>query len=344
MAVEHGGKLLQVAREYGSDPEEWLDLSTGVSPFTYPVGDIPACVWNQLPQTDDGLEAAAKSYYNAPHEPLAVAGSQAAIMALPAVLREKLGRCGVVALPRVGYKEHEHAWRSFVHNQQQWTVLYYDDSPGQALLEQSDVLVVINPNNPSANLLSRAQLHKLHRQVAEQGGWLIVDEAFVDITPQCSVLSADKQLENLLVLRSVGKFFGLAGVRVGFLFAEAEIKAVMQEHLGPWCVTGPSRWVMRQALADTAWQQSSRVRIKRAGARLQQLLSRYLALPMAGSHLFTTLYLQDAARLHDLLCREQILCRLCDEKNALRFGLPGDQAQWQQLEQALIKLSDNGVL
>lgn len=339
MVIKHGGNLLQIANRYESNVKDWLDLSTGVSPFTYPISVIPNHVWNQLPQANDGLEAAAKIYYSAPNEPVAVAGSQAAIMLLPRVLMsdQKSERC-VVALPRVGYKEHEHAWRTFEQNNSHWQVLLYEEFPTSEQVERSDVVLVINPNNPSGQKFSRAYLKQLHQSLKQRNRTLIVDEAFADIPSQQSMLTPDIDMDNLIVLRSVGKFFGLAGARVGFVFANTAIKQQIEELMGPWTVTGPSRWVMKQALLDSRWQSRVTKRIQQASERLNQLLENTFSFPRAGTDLFTTVYTDDAIHLHDQLCRLNILVRLCDEKNALRFGLPEDEFQWQKLESALLEL------
>lgn len=337
--IKHGGNLIQVASRYGTNSEEWLDLSTGVSPFTYPVGEIPHHVWNQLPQVNDGLEAAAQIYYNAPNEPLAVSGSQAAIMLLPSVLMsiQQRENC-VVALPRVGYKEHEHAWRKFAQNHSNCEIVLYDAFPTAAQIAQSDVILVINPNNPSGQIFSSTYLKQLHRSLQQKNGTLIVDEAFADIPSEQSMLTPEVDLSHLVVLRSVGKFFGLAGARVGFVFANDEIKQQIEELMGPWTVAGPSRWVMKQALLDTQWQSSVTKRIQLASEKLNQLLDDTLSFPRTGTELFTTVFTDDAIHLHDQLCRQSILTRLCDEKNALRFGLPAQASQWQQLEHALLQV------
>ena len=339
MAMKHGGNLLQMAERYQSDVQDWIDLSTGVSPFTYPVGAIPVSAWNQLPQAHDGLELAAKYYYQGAIEPVAVAGSQAAIMALPSLLSDCLGKCDTIALPQVGYKEHEHAWRCFRHNHQQWTIIFYDDLPTSEQVAQSDVVLVINTNNPNGNFYSRERLLSLHAELAAHQGTLIVDEAFVDMTPENSVLTPSKQVENLIVLRSVGKFFGLAGARVGFVFAEPKLLGLLEEYIGPWGVSGPSRWILKQALSDSDWQQNNRKRIEQASLRLDNLLSTYLPLKTVGTALFKTVYIEEAIEFHELLCQARVLTRLCDEKNAIRFGLPVNEAQWQHLEAALRQLT-----
>jgi len=341
MAVKHGGNVLSMARQYRTDVNLWLDLSTGVSPFTYPVSSIPDWVWNQLPQMDDGLERAAKQYYHGPVEPVAVSGSQAAIMALPHLLTDLLGYCGVVALPRVGYKEHEHAWRSFQKNNERWTLLFYDDNPSDFETLKSDVVVVINPNNPTGKILNQHYLTQLASDLASRNATLVVDEAFVDIAPQNSVLNPSRRLNNVIVLRSVGKFFGLAGARVGFVFANRKIRESLIEYIGPWTVAGPSRWVLKKALLDVAWQKETKHKIDEASNRLEKMLTVYLPYLMDGTCLFKTVYTDNAMALYDRFCRQQILTRLCDEKNALRFGLPASESQWGQLENALITLNQN---
>lgn len=358
MAMTHGGNLLAIAKQMNSDVSEWLDLSTGVSPFTYPMTEMPEQCWNRLPEQNDGLEQAAKHYYAASIEPLVVAGSQAAIMALPACITKQLGYCGVIAIPRVGYKEHQHAWQSFHYYDQAWQIEFYDDYPSEQQIERSDVVLMINPNNPTGVLHSQQQMQQLAETMQSKNGFVIVDEAFGDSVENGSLLPVTSSFDHCVVLRSVGKFFGLAGARVGFLFAGDKLLEIVQEYLGPWTVTGPSRWVVRQALQDTSWQMQNRIRLNEQMKKLRKLLELYpLAdhfsinpsstgnrapvdrpssrVKFSGTDLFTTVYLDHAETCHRLLCEQKILTRLCDEKNAIRFGLPANPQQWQQLENGL---------
>ncbi|WED28722.1 aminotransferase class I/II-fold pyridoxal phosphate-dependent enzyme [Vibrio sp. DW001] len=340
--IKHGGNLLQITKCYGGDIDQWVDLSTGVSPYTYPISDLPDSVWNQLPQENDGLEVAAKNYYQSPEEPLAVAGSQAAIMLLPdAVKQIRGGRTGVVALPKVGYKEHQHAW---CHNRtgsgnDAWQVVWYDDMPTPEQINQCDVVVIINPNNPTGYQFDVDYLLTLHQALVRKNGILIVDEAFIDIHPQKSILCAINDLENLIVLRSIGKFFGLAGARVGFLYATEPLKSNVAERLGPWAVTGPSRWVVKHAIVDHEWQNKTSKKIEEASSKLKALLSNYLTSDFQGTPLFTTVYVENAPYLHEMLCQHQVFTRLCDEMNAVRFGLPASAFQWDKLESALVAIN-----
>lgn len=343
--IHHGGKLLNAIAQYGGNQETWVDLSTGVSPFTYPVPAIPAQVWNRLPQEHDGLEAVAQRYYGASIQPLAIAGSQAAIMLLPATLTDALGRCGRVCLPAVGYKEHQHAWQSFQAYGQRWSVEFYHQFPTPEQIAASDVVVVINPNNPTGDVCSARQLQQLQASLSQRGGYLVVDEAFMDCMPQHSLLSQAEHTDSLIVLRSIGKFFGLAGARAGFVFCCSSIMQGLKEQLGPWTVTGPTRWVVTQALQDTDWQQQTRSRICESMRRLCSLLRQYFDAPLASTDLFVTLPTRNlptcnlptrnAPWLHQQLCQQQVFTRLCDEGDAIRFGLPHTEQEWVQLQQAL---------
>lgn len=321
--LEHGGRLLRAAREYGIAPSDWLDLSTGISPFAWPVPPIPASAWMRLPEDDDGLIEVARAYYGAPRL-LPVAGSQAAIQALPRL--RQASRVGVIA---PGYNEHAHAWRQAGH-----AVI---SLPAQALLARADdfdVIVLIHPNNPGGERFERGPLLELHARLVERGGWLIVDEAFMDATPAHS-LCPETEREGLIVLRSAGKFFGLAGARAGFVCASAIVLEALRELLGPWTLSGPTRHVLRQALADRAWQDSARDRLHAGSTRLAELLTKHGLSPTAGCAFFQWWRHDDAPALHRALAARGVLTRRFDAPPSLRFGLPGSDDDFRRLDAAL---------
>jgi cobalamin biosynthetic protein CobC len=321
--LEHGGRLRQAARTYGIAVEDWLDLSTGISPFVWPVPDIPVSAWHRLPEDDDGLLEVASAYYDAPHV-LPVAGSQAAIQALP-MLRER-SRVGVIA---PGYNEHAHAWRKAGH---QVTCL-----PASLLLARADdfdVVILIHPNNPGGERFGREVLLRLREQLSTRGGWLIVDEAFMDATPDGS-LCPDTTREGLVVLRSVGKFFGLAGARAGFVCAPEPVLEALHEHLGPWTLSGPTRHLLKLALADLGWQAQAREWLRDSSARLADVLVTHKLIPTAGCALFHWWRDERAPALHRALAERGVLTRLFDEPHSLRFGLPADEAGFHRLAEAL---------
>jgi cobalamin biosynthetic protein CobC len=321
--LEHGGRLHRAAHRYGIALPDWLDLSTGISPFAWPVPAIPAQAWHRLPEDDDGLLESARDYYGVANL-LPVAGSQAAIQVLPR-LRPR-SRVGVVA---PGYAEHAHAWREAGHE--------VATLPAPELIAQAqrfDVIVLIHPNNPGGDTFAREELLALHAGLAARGGWLVVDEAFIDATPERSIVDASDR-DALVVLRSVGKFFGLAGARAGFVFTSMSLLDAVRERLGPWTLGGPTRHVVRHALADRAWQAQARPRLHATSARLAALLATHGLAPGAGTAFFQWHRSERAPALHVALARRGILTRLFEQPASLRFGLPADEAAFARLDIAL---------
>lgn len=280
--VTHGGNLRAASARFGIPYEAWLDLSTGINPHGYPVADVPAAIWNRLPEDDDGLAEHAARYYGAV-DALPVAGSQAAIRTLPDLLPR--GRVGIAVL---GYSEYAPAFARAGHTVVPLAPADFTTHAERLTGADShalDHLVVVNPNNPDGRLIAPAQLHSWHRALAARGGTLLVDEAFIDCQPEHSVASLSAQ-PGCIVLRSTGKFFGLAGTRIGFVLAIPAVLAQLRAVLGHWTVNGPARWIAAQAMADTAWQTTTRTTLRHAGARLGALLRRH-GLPAEATPLFS---------------------------------------------------------
>lgn len=322
--LEHGGRLQRAVQQYGIAREQWLDLSSGIAPWAYAIPDIPLRAWARLPETHDGLEQAAADYYRV-RQVLPVAGSQAAIQALP----QLRGRSNVGVLSPC-YAEHAQAWLRAGHQ-----VLEVQGDRVDDLLDSLDVLVVVNPNNPTGCLFKAGQLLEWHARLARRGGWLLVDEAFMDNTPQLS-LAAHAHQVGLIVLRSFGKFFGLAGVRLGFVLAERKLLRLLAEQVGPWVVSGPTRVLGQACLQDTENHTRQRIRSDQASERLATLLERYGFKPQGGSALFQWLITDQAQTLYEFMARRGILLRLFTHNSSLRFGLPADAAEEARLEQAFI--------
>lgn len=324
--LEHGGNLQQAAQQYGRPLADWLDLSTGINPQHYPIPALPAALFHRLPAAADSLHAMAKAYYGAPHV-LACAGSQAALQVLP-----RLRAPCHVAMPRTMYQEHAHAWQQAGHQ-----VHFFEQSPDDALLQQCEVLLVCNPNNPTGQKYAAKTLLAWHAALARRGGWLVVDEAFMDSTPQHSLASQSGQA-GLWVLRSLGKFFGLAGLRVGFLLGEPTALAQVAALLGPWTLAGPSQYLAELALADRSWQQQMRAQLPVQSANLAQLLTQYGLTPYGGTDLFQYVQHPCAHQFHQSLAQYGVWTRYFAAPQALRFGLPSE-ADWPRLAQALGSLA-----
>ena len=321
--LEHGGRLNLAAARYGIPRAAWLDLSTGINPNGWPVPGLPATAWSRLPEEEDGLAAAAKNYYET-DALLPVAGTQAAIQALPHLRAP----CNVGVI-HPGYAEHAHAWRRAGHR----VIQVMADAVARDLTHL-EVLLLINPNNPTGACFTPQQLLDWHSELAVRGGWLLVDEAFMDATPEQS-LASHAPRPGLILLRSLGKFFGLAGARVGFVIAETQLLDRLRTELGPWTVAAPSRWVAARALADTKWQQLARGHLAAAHIQLTQCLARHGLQPAGGCALFQWVRTSDAVDIHRALARQGILIRLFKDPLSLRFGLPGTSGEWRRLATAL---------
>ncbi|MEB0075885.1 threonine-phosphate decarboxylase CobD [Pseudomonas sp. CCI3.2] len=333
--LEHGGRLKQAAVRYGIAEDNWLDLSSGIAPWPWPVPEIPMRAWARLPEINDGLEAAACAYYGA-EQVLPVPGSQAAIQALP-----RLRRAGKVGVLSPCYAEHAEAWRSsgfLVREMLEDEVDYFLDS--------LHVLVVVNPNNPTGLTIAPERLLDWHARLAQRGGWLVVDEAFMDNTPELS-LSAETWRVGLIVLRSFGKFFGLAGARLGFVIAEPQLLKLLERHIGPWAINGPTRVLGQACLNDVEGHRQQRLRTQQASERLAALMTQHGLEPQGGCALFQWLVTPLAVSVHEFCASHGVLLRLflnsqTPQHSSLRFGLPADEAQWQRLEQVLSDYNKDG--
>lgn len=335
----HGGNLQAAVRRYGIERGDWLDLSTGIAPWGWPVPSIPADVWQRLPEAECPLQQPAAAYYGCdPQAVLAVPGSQFAIQTLPTLLSPRR-----VAIPVLGYFEHRKAWQSAGHQ----LVNYGENEVERVdqMIEAGalDVVLVINPNNPSAARLEKTRLLKWRESLSQRGGLMIVDEAFMDAAPGESLAPACPR-SGLVVLRSLGKFFGLAGLRLGFVLGDAGWLQKLQAKLGPWAVNGPAQYAGSRALADRDWQRGQRQRLNHWLPLQRQLLEsigRKCGWRVRSGPLFISLRLANtqAQTLADHLGQKGILVRRFvgpgAEPGCVRLGLVKDAIQLERLQLAL---------
>lgn len=328
MMLHHGGRLRQAVKQYGIPLSDWLDLSTGINPHAWPVAEKVTFTendWLRLPEVEDALPTAMTQFFGV-SQGLACAGSQAAIQAMP----ELLPRGQRVTVLPLSYAEHAHCWRRAGHH-----ITAVSREAIDAQLPHTDVLQLVNPNNPTGEVFDLATLRRWHDQLAERGGLLVVDEAFMDATPTSSLLQAFGNSKHLVVLRSLGKFFGLAGARVGFVFAHESWLTRLQSALGPWTVTGPSRRVASVCLNDERWIQQTREDLPIHSARLHDVLSRYGLKPSGGSALFQWCKTDQAASIQHAFAQRGVLIRRFEAPNSLRFGLPKTEQDWARLTHCL---------
>jgi len=324
--TQHGGDPSALEAIHGKPPDGWLDLSTGINPDGYLVTGLGEADWRALPTAAQmaSLEAAARACYGVPRaaEVVAAPGSQALIQWLP-----RLRPGGDVAILGPTYSEHGPAWRDAGHR-----VALVDDFEA---LADADIAVLCNPNNPDGRILTPERLLALHARLAAKGGWLIVDEAFADAEPATS-LAAASGLPGLIVLRSLGKFFGLAGLRLGFVLTDTAIGDDFAASFSPWAVSGPALEVGRTALADSAWCETMRARLADDACRLDTLFAGAGISVVGGTSLYRLIKIDSAARLHERLARQGILVRIFDDRpNLARIGLPGEAASFNRLADAL---------
>jgi cobalamin biosynthesis protein CobC len=319
--LEHGGNLRAARRHYGGD--DWIDLSTGINPVGYPAPAPSPDAWQRLPEPSPELVRAACDYYGAPLL-LPVAGTQAAIQALP-----RLRAPARVTVAAPSYAEHAHHWGRHGHQLRQ---VPYDAL--DAAVETSDVLVVCNPNNPTGAVVAPERLLDWHARLSARGGWLVVDEAFGD-TARAASIASRSGADGLIVLRSVGKFFGLAGLRLGFVGAAPALLHALEDLLGPWAVSGPAQEIAIAALDDGAWQRATQDRLARDGERMRALLAG-AGIAASGTPLFRWWPEARAEAFHEHMARRAIWVRLFREAaRGIRVGLPASEAHWRRIEQAL---------
>ncbi len=318
----HGGNINAAARQFPHAPTPWIDLSTGINPVPYPVTEFPLSSLSRLPEPSEqaALEATAATAYGAPPsaETVAAPGTQAIIQTLPrVVLALRVGILGPT------YGEHEKCWRAAGAKIVAATSL--------ADFDGCDVGVAVNPNNPDGRLLSPDAL----KQAAAQVGTLIVDEAFMDVV-QPSASLAPVLPVNTVLLRSVGKAYGLAGLRLGFAVAHADLATRLRAALGPWAVSGPAIAIGQRALADSAWLADAIHRLTAESARLDRLLTAAGFTIIGGTPLFRLVRCADAGAWFVRLAQAGVLVRPFDaDPGLLRFGIPHAVSVWERLETVL---------
>ncbi|MFD2263919.1 threonine-phosphate decarboxylase CobD [Lacibacterium aquatile] len=325
--LPHGGNLGNARRQFPDAPEPWVDLSTGINPFAYPVPPLEPEVFQRLPEPDALLalqEAAGHTYGGiAPTRVVAAPGTQILLPHLARLISP--GRAAILAPT---YAEHARAAALAGHKVEAVATL--------ADLASADLAVLVNPNNPDGRLLPRTDLLELADRIGTHGGLLIVDEAFMDVGPEGASLAADIIDRRLVVLRSFGKFHGLAGIRLGFALANPEIASNLRSQLGPWIVSGPALAIGIAALGDSAWAYYMRAKLIETAQRLDALLQAVGLEIVGGTSLFRLIRAEKSDALWEHLARQGILTRRFDQlPSHLRFGLPGNEAAWGRLETAL---------
>ncbi|NNM72860.1 threonine-phosphate decarboxylase CobD [Enterovirga aerilata] len=326
--MQHGGDLGEAASRFGGSDAAWLDLSTGINPHPWPVPDeLRRTGWERLPSGSDlaHLIAAARTAYGVPPKAVIAAapGTQTIIQWLPCLAPRR-----PVAIVGPTYTEHETVWRGHGFEVEQVRSLAEAGDGGRHV-------VVVNPNNPDGRVAGRAEILAAAANCRRHGTWLVVDESFADVEPGCSVVRDCGELP-ILVLRSFGKFYGLAGLRLGFAIAQPSIAEKVARALGLWPVSGPAIAVGTAALADTAWAAAMRGRLASEAEKLDALLAAAGLEVAGGTSLFRLVEHPRAGRLHEALASRRIWTRrFLWSPTLLRIGLPPDEAASVRLANGL---------
>jgi len=326
--LEHGGDLGAARNLFPGAPEPFVDLSTGINPFAYPLPQLPSDIFAGLPEQAalDQLAACAAKAYGAPSASHVAAAPGTQSLLAPVFALARIGRAAVLSPT---YAEHARVAALVGHS-----VRNIEDV---GRLKDAGLAVVVNPNNPDGRLLPSPTLLALAEELRASGGLLVVDEAFMDVGPQRATLASEVGCGNLVVLRSFGKFFGLAGLRLGFALAAPDIIERLKALLGPWPVSGPAIAVGARALTDQVWVDATRVRLATAAMRLDALLHEARLQVIGGTSLFRAVRMSDAAALFLRLGQAGIVVRRFSEwPDLLRVGLPADEPSWERLRAVLV--------
>jgi cobalamin biosynthesis protein CobC len=333
--IEHGGDLGAARLAFPGAPEPFIDLSTGINPYPYPIPQLPAELFTRLPEPAalDRLATIAAQAYGAPSAAHVVPAPGSQIL-LPLVARLVAPGRACVLSPT--YAEHIRAAARAGHQ--------VEEVAGPEALRHAALAVVVNPNNPDGRSVPREALLSCAHDLQAAGGLLVVDEAFMDAGAPGLSLAPDCDRPNIVVLRSFGKFFGLAGLRLGFALASPAIAARLRAELGPWAVAGPALAIGAAALADRSWSEATRLRLAQAAGRLDQALIGAGLEVAGGTSLFRLARAQVAPELFHHLGRAGILVRrFAGEPTWLRFGLPASEPDWRRLAAALADSRASGA-
>lgn len=315
MLGQHGGNLAAIAARYPDAAAPYIDLSTSINPYPYPFPAIKNEWLSRLaePGAMRAAEQAAGRYYGG--QAVLAAGMQPLMLALAALRLHESGpsRVGVVTPT---YSEHAPVWRAL----------------GHAVVEakaigECDVAIVCNPNNPDGKIIQAAELMLLATRV----DWLIIDESFGDLIPGMGMAGAR---DNIIVLRSCGKFFGAAGLRVSAAITSESRARWLRDVMGPWPVSTAACHILPVMLDDVKWTEAMREKLAEEALEWRGVLARYFT-PVGYTDLFTLVEHDDAAGWHAHLMQAGILARRFDyNPRWLRFGLPG-KSQVARIEAAL---------
>jgi cobalamin biosynthetic protein CobC len=309
---DHGGGLDAAVAQFGGTRDDWLDLSTGINAIPYPIPDIPDNFWHALPDShaQNTLLNAARGFWNVPATAniIATSGVSQLIAMIPSLLPSN-------RVEIIGPTYNEHA-AAFV-------------ADGWNVGETGNVRVVVHPNNPDG------RLHQITTQETQDTDLTIIDESFCEVTPTETLIELARE-PNVIILKGLGKFWGLAGLRLGFAIGAPELIRKLTDRIGPWAISGPAQFIGNAALRDQSWAKDTRKRLKADTARLDNLMAQHGAEIIGGTHLFRLYDTDNAVDFQHRLAKQFVWTRVFPYSSKwLRLGLPGTDAQWDHFSRAL---------
>ncbi|GAO76782.1 MULTISPECIES: threonine-phosphate decarboxylase [unclassified Sphingopyxis] len=312
----HGGGLETAKRHFGDG--DWIDLSTGINPRPWPGAAEMTFDWQRLPDPPAlaRLEAVAASYFGVAAQHIcAVPGTEIGLRLVGSLIG------GPAQHVAPGYRTHGDMIAGSMA------------IDGTAAQNSAGNLILANPNNPDGRTIDADRVRAL---LDGRNGWLLVDEAFADVDPLVNVARSVDDAEKLIVFRSFGKFFGLAGVRLGFVVAPQAIVAALRDRLGAWPLSAAAIAIGTAAYADADWIAAARQRLPEEAAALDAMLAQHGFQPVGACPLFRLIEAENAHALFQRLARCAILTRpFSDRPRWLRIGLPADASALTRLEAAL---------
>jgi len=301
---DHGGGIDAAIAHFGGARNEWIDLSTGINPIPYPLPEFADCHWTQLPDRAvfEAFNHVARRFWNVPDNATIIpaSGASAIIAMLPSILEGSK-----VVIPEPTYNEHRAAY--IAHG---WTIE-----------AQGNVKTIVHPNNPDGHLYTASDLNT-HR--------CVIDESFCDICPQFSMVSHAID-DGHIVIKSFGKFWGLAGMRLGAIIAPNKLAPAIRDRIGPWAVSGPALHTGTLALQDMQWANETRQRLKSDAKQLDEIMMNKGVNSIGGTTLFRLYHVEDAQKWFERFAQNHILTRVFPySKHFLRLGIPAPN-QWQRV-------------
>ena len=317
----HGGNVYRAARELGLNGSGVLDFSASINPLGMPPAArhaIKAWVGDVLhyPDTQSTRlkEAISECYGLDPAGVIPGNGSTELIYLIPRALQPKKV---VIASPT--FSEYERACRLSGAKVEHFPLLPKEFLPEpdafMRAMKNADMAFFCNPGNPSGAVLPRQGVLTLASLAKKNNCVLVVDEAFMDFCPEHSVLG--EQGDHLVVLRSLTKFYALAGLRVGFSHMPKMLMSRIMRYKEPWSVNVLAERAALAVLAETGFVRRSRDYVRRERGLLETKLEAlgFVVFPSEANYLL--IETSKAVQLVKGLYKRGILVRDCSDFQGL---------------------------